>query len=77
MMYNPAFGVLSGRNRIVAALLALLLGGFGIHKFYLGKIGQGILYLLFCWTFIPTIIGWIEGVIYLTRSDEEFAAEYD
>jgi TM2 domain-containing membrane protein YozV len=77
MMYNPAFGVLSGRNRVVAALLALLLGGFGIHKFYLGKIGQGVLYLLFCWTFIPTIIGWIEGVIYLTRSDEEFAAEYD
>jgi TM2 domain-containing membrane protein YozV len=76
-MYNPAFAVPSGRNRVVAALLALLLGGFGIHKFYLGKIGQGILYLLFCWTFIPTIIGWIEGVIYLTRSDEEFAAEYD
>ncbi|MBX9704718.1 MAG: NINE protein, partial [Gammaproteobacteria bacterium] len=34
------------RNRIVAALLAIFLGGFGIHKFYLGKTGQGILYLL-------------------------------
>ena len=77
MMYNPAFGVsLSGRNRVVAALLALLLGTFGIHKFYLGRIGQGILYLVFCWPLIPMIVGWIEGIIYLTQSDEDFAAEY-
>lgn len=78
MVYNPAVVVSlpTGRNRVAAALFALLLGGFGIHKFYLGKIGQGVLYLIFCWTFIPTIIGWIEGIIYLTQSDQEFAAEY-
>lgn len=77
MMYNPGLGVsLSGRNRVVAAILALVFGGFGIHKFYLGKIGQGILYLVFCWTFIPTVVGWIEGIIYLTQTDQDFAAEY-
>lgn len=66
----------AGRNRIAAALFALLLGSLGIHKFYLGRIGQGILYVLFCWTFIPTIIGFIEGILYLTMSDAEFAQKY-
>ena len=37
-------------------LLALFLGGLGIHKFYVGQPGLGVLYLLFCWTFIPSII---------------------
>jgi len=66
----------SGRSRIAAALFAILLGGIGVHKFYLGKIGMGILYLVFCWTFIPAIVGFIEGIIYLTMSDEAFAAKY-
>lgn len=39
-----------------AILLALFLGGIGAHKFYLGQSGLGVLYLLFCWTFIPSII---------------------
>jgi TM2 domain-containing membrane protein YozV len=66
----------SGRNRVAAGLFALLLGGLGIHKFYLGRVGQGILYILFCWTFIPAVIGFIEGIIYLTMTDESFAAKY-
>ena len=41
------------KNKSVAAILALLLGLFGIHKFYLKETGKGILYLLFCWTAIP------------------------
>ena len=60
------------RNRITAGVLAIVLGGLGIHKFYLGKIGQGILMLLFAWTGIPGIIGLIQGIIYLTEGDEEF-----
>jgi TM2 domain-containing membrane protein YozV len=64
------------KQRIAAALFAILLGGIGIHKFYLGKIVYGIIYLLFCWTFIPAIIGLIEGIIYLTMSDEAFQAKY-
>lgn len=66
----------SGKNRLVAAIFALLLGGLGIHKFYLGRIGQGIIYLLFCWTFIPLLIGFIEGIVYLTMTDEAFNAKY-
>ena len=64
------------RNRVTAALLALLLGGLGAHKFYLGSIFLGLLYLLFFWTAIPAVIGLIEGVYYLTLSDEEFGRKY-
>ena len=64
-----------GRSRIVASLLAIFLGGLGIHKFYLGN-WIGIIYLLFCWTFIPAIVGFIEGIMYLMMSDKEFAAKY-
>jgi TM2 domain-containing membrane protein YozV len=39
-----------------AAVLAVVLGGVGAHKFYLGQPGLGVLYLVFCWTFIPSII---------------------
>jgi hypothetical protein len=46
----------SDKSRSTAALLALLLGGIGIHKFYVGKPGIGIIYALFCWTFIPSIV---------------------
>ena len=66
----------SGRSRIAAALFALFLGGIGIHKFYLGQVGQGILYLLFFWTFIPAFIALIEAIILLTQSEEDFAARF-
>ena len=62
--------VKSTKNRILAAVLAIFLGGIGIHKFYCGKIAKGILCILFCWTYIPSIIAFIEGIIYLTESDE-------
>ena len=69
-------GALEGRNRIGAALFAIILGGLGVHKFYLGQTGMGVLYLIFCWTFIPMIVGFIEGIIYLTMTDEAFNAKY-
>jgi TM2 domain-containing membrane protein YozV len=61
---------------VAAIFLALLLGGVGAHKFYLGQTGWGVLYLLFCWTFIPAIVGLIEGIVYATISDERFAQKY-
>ena len=64
------------KNRTTAGILAILLGGLGVHKFYLGETGMGILYLLFCWTSIPSLIGLIEGILYLTKSDEEFEKLY-
>jgi TM2 domain-containing membrane protein YozV len=66
----------SGRNKLAAALFAIFLGTFGIHKFYLGRVGWGIVYLLFFWTGIPTIVGLIEGIVYLVMSERDFAAKY-
>lgn len=56
--------------------MALFLGGFGIHKFYLGRIGWGVVYLVFCWTFIPAIISFIEFIVYLVMSGESFNKKY-
>lgn len=66
----------SNKDRTTAGILAILLGGIGAHKFYLNETGMGILYLVFCWTFIPAIIGLIEGILYLTKSDAEFQDAY-
>ncbi len=48
------------RDEVVGVLLALFLGGFGAHHFYLGRVGLGILYLCFFWTPFPWILGFIE-----------------
>lgn len=66
----------SGKSKLAAALFAILLGGIGVHKFYLGRVGWGIVYLVFFWTCIPAVLGVIEGIIYLTMTDEAFAAKY-
>ncbi|MHB1654073.1 MAG: NINE protein [Desulfitobacteriaceae bacterium] len=71
---NSSYGI-SGR-RLAAVLFAILLGDFGAHKFYLGKVGQGILYLVFFWTAIPAVIGLVEGIMYLAMSEEEFAIKH-
>lgn len=65
-----------GKDKTTAGLLAIFLGGLGVHKFYLGQGGMGVLYLLFSWTFIPVIIGFIEGIIYLSMSDSDFSNKY-
>ncbi len=65
------------RTKVVAGILAILLGLFGVHKFYLGSIGLGIVYVLFCWTGIPAVIGLIEGIIYLTMTDDNFNRKYN
>ncbi len=64
------------KSKVVAFALAWILGGFGGHKFYLDRVGQGILYLLFFWTFIPAIIAFIEGIVYITMDDERFWEKY-
>jgi TM2 domain-containing membrane protein YozV len=47
-----------------------------VHKFYLGRTGSGILYLLFFWTFIPALVAFVEAIVYITMSDEAFAEKY-
>lgn len=65
------------KNKIVAAVLAIFLGGLGIHKFYLGKKLLGVLYLLFCWTYVPGILGIVDGILILTSTDENFMKKYN
>lgn len=72
----PVNSNLPVKSKIVAAILALIFGSIGVHKFYLGQAGKGILYLLFCWTYIPSLVGFIEGIILLTMSDATFMQKY-
>ena len=65
------------KNKTTAALLAFFLGGFGVHRFYLGRTLSGVMYLLFFWTFIPAIIAFVEFIIFLTMSDDTFNQKYN
>ena len=58
------------KNKWVAFFLCLFLGGIGAHKFYEGKIVMGILYLLFCWTYIPVAISIVDLIIILGKPRE-------
>jgi TM2 domain-containing membrane protein YozV len=64
------------KSRPLAILLALLLGAFGIHRFYVGPIAWGIAYLVFFWTGIPQFLAWLEALYWLTRGDVEWAQKY-
>ena len=72
------------KNRFVAALLALLFGALGVHKFYLGRTGAGLTMLL-CTVLLGilvlpavtmALIAFVECIIYLVTSDEEFESRY-
>lgn len=64
------------KSRSLTIFLSLILGGLGAHKFYVDKPGVGLLYLLFCWTFIPSIFGFIEAIQYLWMTEEVFQQKY-
>jgi len=66
----------SPKSKLTAGLLALFLGGFGVHKFYMGSWGWGLVLLLFCWTYIPAIIALFDGIRILVMSEETFAEKY-
>lgn len=80
----------SDNKKVLAGLMGIFLGGFGVHKFVLGYVTEGFILLgiclisipLFCviigalTIYIPFIIGLIEGIIYLTKSDQEFYQTY-
>lgn len=72
----PQANVESRKNRIVAFLLALFLGGLGAHKFYLGRTGWGVTYLIFCWTLIPAMIALVEAILLIAMSDPAFQRRF-
>lgn len=59
----------AAKNRTTAFLLTLFLGGIGGHRFYLGQIGWGVVYLLFCVTLIPAFAAFIELFLIGKRTD--------
>lgn len=65
------------KSKTMAIILALLIGGAGIHKFYLGKNAAGVTYLLFCWTFIPMVLSWFDAISYMMMSREKFDERYN
>ena len=65
------------KNKTTAIILAFFLGGIGVHKFYLGSTGAGVLYLLFCWTGIPSLIAFVEMIMLAVMSDVEFNIKYN
>ena len=81
------------KNKILAGALAILFGGLGVHKFYLGKYGLGVLYALFPFfstlialatdseaifmlSFLPSFVSFIEGLMYIFMSNEDFQKKY-
>lgn len=65
------------RNKYIAAVLAILVGLFGVHRFYLGQKGLGIAYLLFFWTGIPVILSFIDGILFLVMDEGAFDEKYN
>ena len=61
-------------KQTTAAILNIRLGDFGVGHFYTGQTLRGVLDIIFCWTGIPAIIGIVEGIIWLTDTEEEWAA---
>ena len=65
-------------KRILAGIMGILFGYFAIHKFILGYTKEGIIQIVanICTFGLATIIPFIEGIIYLSKSDQEFIATY-
>lgn len=81
--YQPAYQQKGTKNNVVAGLLGIFLGSLGIHKFYLGYTKSAVIMLLVSLlTFgvgalVMEVIGLIEGIIYITKSEEEFYNIYE
>lgn len=67
----------SYNSKTTTILLALFLGTFGAHRFYLGQYWKGIFYILFFWTYIPTIISLIDVVVFAVMSQGIFDDKYN
>ena len=64
------------KSKLAAGLLAIFLGGFGVHRFYLGQ-WWGVFYLLIFWTGIPGLISLIEGIVFLVTGQQSWDNRYN
>jgi len=64
------------KSKLAAGLLAVFIGGFGVHRFYLGQ-WWGIFYLLLFWTWVPGIVALIEGIVILCSNEEKWDNKYN
>jgi TM2 domain-containing membrane protein YozV len=65
------------KEKSLATIICFFGGGLGLHKFYLGQSGLGVIYLIFFWTFIPGIIAFFEFIVLLLMSDDDFNRKYN
>lgn len=81
--YQMGGPVVPQKSKVTAGVLGILLGGLGVHKFYMGYTAQGLILLAATLiTFgvlapVTSIIGLIEGILYLTKSDADFFRTYE
>ena len=82
----PAYGAPVGapvaaapglKDKTIAGILGILLGWAGAHHWYLGNYLLAVIYLVLCWTGIPSVLGLVEGIIYLTAPDDRFQRNYN
>lgn len=66
----------SNSDQTTAGILAIMLGGIGAHKFYQGNTKLGLLYLCLCWTFIPAMLAFVEGILILVADESEYEEKY-
>ncbi|MDQ1102220.1 MULTISPECIES: TM2 domain-containing protein [Chryseobacterium] len=65
------------KSKFTTAMLALISGGLGIHRFYLGQNIRGLFYLLFCRTLIPTIIACFDFFCFILMPEDHFNMHYN
>lgn len=65
------------KEKNVAGILALFLGGLGVHRFYLGQNGLGVFYLLFFWFPVIWLVGLIDAIAFFSMDQETFDRKYN
>lgn len=65
------------KKKEIAGTIAIILWGIGGHKFYLERYWMGVIYLIFSLTFIPAVIGIIEGINYFSMKKEDWDKKYN
>lgn len=65
------------KDKNVAGILALFLGGFGVHRFYLGQVGLGFFYLIFFWFPLMWIISLIDAIVFFSTDKDNFDTKYN